>query len=67
MSLASGERVYRERLDSTYSASPVASDGQIYLAGEEGVVTVIQAGPEFEVLGRSDMGDPCMATPAISQ
>jgi outer membrane protein assembly factor BamB len=67
LALATGERVYRERLDSTYSASAVASDGKIYLTGEEGVVTVIKAGPEFEILGRSDMGEPCMATPAISQ
>ncbi len=67
LSLATGELVYRERLESSYSASPVASDGKIYLTGEQGVVTVIKAGPEFEVLGRSDMGEPCMATPAISQ
>lgn len=67
LSLATGELVYRERLKSTFSASPVASDGKIYLAGEQGVVTVIKAGPEFEVLGSSDMGEPCMATPAISQ
>ena len=67
LSLASGEQLYRERLGSTFSASPVASDGKIYLAGEDGVVTVIKAGPDFEVLGRSDMGEPCLATPAISQ
>ena len=51
---------------STYSASPVASDGRIYLTGEEGVITVVTAEAEPRILARNDMGEPCLATPAIS-
>jgi outer membrane protein assembly factor BamB len=66
--LASGERLYRTRLEvgAGFSASPVASGGRIYLASEEGVVFVVRPGREFQLLGRNDMGEPVLATPAIS-
>jgi outer membrane protein assembly factor BamB len=64
-----GEKAYEERLgaEATCSASLVAADGKIYCPVEEGVVYVIKAGPKFEVLAKNEMGEPCLATPAISQ
>jgi len=61
--------VYEERLgkDAACSASLVAADGKIYCPTEEGTVHVIKAGPTFEVLARNELGEPCLATPAISQ
>ncbi len=66
---ATGEEAYAERLDSGASiiASLVAADGKIYCASEEGAVYVLAAGPDFNVLARNPMGEPCFATPAISQ
>jgi len=67
--LATGEEVYRQRLPVVgggYSASPIAADGKIYLSGEDGDILVIAAGPEFTHLGTYAMGDPVMATPALS-
>ncbi len=63
-----GERIYRERLknSSGYTASPVAADGKLYFIGEVGDVSIVRAGPEFELLNRIEMGETCMATPAIS-
>ncbi|HVG30606.1 MAG TPA: PQQ-binding-like beta-propeller repeat protein [Pyrinomonadaceae bacterium] len=61
-----GERVYQERLPSTFSASPVAADGKIYLASEDGDVYVVRAGAKFELLATNPAGEPLMATPAIS-
>ena len=66
LDLETGAEIFRDRVDSTYSASPVASDGKIYLPGEDGVMTVIGAGRALEVLARNDMGEPLMASPAIS-
>jgi len=63
--LATGRRLYEARTSTTHSASPVASDGRIYLAAEGGEVLVLKAGRTFEVLARNDMGEPCMATPAV--
>jgi outer membrane protein assembly factor BamB len=61
---------YRQRLGgggSGFSASAVATDGKLYLTSEEGEVHVVAAGPEFERLAVNDMGETCMATPAISE
>ena len=64
-----GKRLYEERLgpDSSCSASLVAADGKIYCATEQGLVHTIKAGPTFERLARNDLGEPCLATPAISR
>lgn len=64
--LKTGALLYRERTSATHSASPVASDGRVYLAAEGGEVIVLKAGRTFELLARNDMGEPLMATPAIS-
>jgi outer membrane protein assembly factor BamB len=67
--LADGREVYRQRIPdagSGFSASPVASDGKIYLSGEDGEILVVKAGPKFEILARNDMAEPVMGTPAIS-
>jgi outer membrane protein assembly factor BamB len=62
-----GNEVYRERLGGTsYTASPVAADGRIYFASEQGEVRVLKAGPEFELLAVNPLGEVCMAAPAIS-
>ena len=50
-----------------YYASPVAADGKIYLASEEGKMTVLRAGGEWEVLSVNDLGEEVHATPALSQ
>ena len=64
---ATGKEVYRERLGGTsYTASPVAADGRLYFTAEQGDVRVVKAGPKFELLAVNEMGELCMATPAIS-
>ena len=50
-----------------FSASPVAADGKIYLAGEAGQVFVVEAGDAFKLLAVNDMGEALMATPALSR
>jgi hypothetical protein len=64
-----GERLYQERIGGkggSYSASPVAADGKIYLSSEDGEVFVVKAGPKYELLSTNPMGEVLMATPAIS-
>jgi outer membrane protein assembly factor BamB len=64
-----GKEVYRQRIPhqgSGFSASPVASDGRIYLPSEDGDIFVVKAGAQFELLAKNEMGDPLMATPAIA-
>ena len=57
----------RERLKAgTYSASPVLADGRIYVTNEDGVTTVMPAGPKFEVLAENNLDDYTLSTIAIS-
>jgi outer membrane protein assembly factor BamB len=49
-----------------YSASPVAADGKVYLTSDEGKITVLKAGGQWELLGVNDLGEEIRATPALS-
>ena len=49
-----------------YYASPVAGDGKIYVVGENGFVMVLSQGPTLNVLAKNDMGESCIASPAIA-
>ncbi|HKY29071.1 MAG TPA: PQQ-binding-like beta-propeller repeat protein [Pyrinomonadaceae bacterium] len=62
-----GERIYQQRLPSSFSASPVAADGRLYLSSEDGDVFVVKAGRQYELISKNTIGQPLMATPAISQ
>jgi outer membrane protein assembly factor BamB len=54
--LKTGATLYRQRTNATHSASPIASDGRVYLAAEGGEVIVLRAGRAYEVAARIDMG-----------
>jgi outer membrane protein assembly factor BamB len=67
--ISDGARVYQQRVSKdagSFSASPIAAAGRLYLAGEDGKIFVIRAGRSFELLSVNDMGEVCMATPAPS-
>ena len=49
-----------------YFASPVAGDGKIFAVSEEGKMTVLKAGAQWEVLAVNELGEEVYATPAIS-
>jgi outer membrane protein assembly factor BamB len=65
---ANGRVLKQLRLPSNenYYASPVAGDGKIYIAGEPGVVTVIDGGSAKSPLSSHDFGERTMATPVIA-
>ena len=63
-----GEQVYgRQRVrPATYSGSPVLADGKIYITDEDGVTSVVQAGPKFALLAENDLGEYTLSSPAVS-
>lgn len=67
LNAVTGECIYQERLGAggPYYASPVAADGKIFTASRRGDVTVFRAGDRFSVLGRNQLGERIMATPAL--
>ena len=56
-----------QRLQSgTYSSSPVLADHKLYVVNEEGLTTVLKAGPRFEKLAENNLDDLCLSSPALS-
>lgn len=56
-----------ERLDAPgdYYSSAVAADGRVYIASQQGIVTVLAAGDALTVLARNRLGEQIFATPAL--
>jgi hypothetical protein len=46
-------------------ASPVASDGNIYIVDEKGTVFVLRDGPGFRLIHEFPLNDNCLTAPAI--
>ena len=61
-----GATIYQQRLPTSFSASPVAADGRLYLSSEDGDVFVVKTGRQYELLSRNTMAQPLMATPALT-
>jgi outer membrane protein assembly factor BamB len=69
LELKTGKTVYGpQRLrPGTYSGSPILADGKIYVTNEDGMTSVFQAGPKFELLAENDFADYTLSTPAVSE
>src|SRR6266850_1466730 len=69
LDLKTGREIYgRKRLaPGTYSGSPVLADGKIYVTNEDGLTSVVSAGPTFQVLNENDFDDYTLSSPAISE
>lgn len=50
-----------------FTCSPWANKGKLFCLSEDGDTFVIQAGPEFKVLGCNKLQEMCMATPAAAR
>ena len=63
-----GELVYSGRLGAPgfYYSSPVAADNKIYIASEEGVVVVLDAGEQLKILATNKLDGAILATPALA-
>lgn len=63
-----GRKLYEQRLGvgGSFTSSPIAADGKIYVSNEEGQTFVIKAGPQFELLATNELGEILLSTPAIS-
>ncbi len=62
---ATGKVYWREKLGK-HHASPVLIEGLVYFINDDGQVNVIQPRPEFKRVARFEMGEPCYASPAVS-
>ena len=65
---SSGDVVWGpERVESSsYSASPVVAGGKLYVTNEAGLTTVIEAGPEFEVVATPNVDEYTLSSLAVA-
>ena len=63
---ANGQRVWQERVDGVFSASPVGGGGHVYFVSEDGNTVVLKGGRAPQVVARNDVGERMLASPAIS-
>lgn len=63
-----GTRAYQQRVGEggSFTAAPIAAAGRIYIANEDGDVYALKAGAQYELLGKSSLGEKVLATPALS-
>jgi outer membrane protein assembly factor BamB len=67
-----GKQIYgRQRISSasstssSFTTSPWAYNGKVFVLSEDGDTYVIQAGPEFKVVGTNSLSEMPLATPAV--
>jgi outer membrane protein assembly factor BamB len=63
-----GEVLWKHRLSRHHNrASLIAGDGKVYVASSTGVVSVVAAAPEFELLAENELGEELSnASPAVA-
>ena len=65
-----GNEIYpRQRITaeaSGFTSSPWAYNGKIFALSEDGDTFVMQAGPDFKVLGKNSLEEMTLATPAVA-
>lgn len=64
----SGNRLYQQRIEGgvSFTASPIAAAGKLYIPSEDGELFIVKAGPKYELMARNPIGEPILATPAMS-
>jgi outer membrane protein assembly factor BamB len=50
-----------------FTASPWAYNGKVFVLSEDGDTFVIQAGPEFKLVGKNSLNEMALATPAVAR
>ena len=68
LDLQTGKTVYGpERLAvGTYSSSPLLADGKLYITNEDALTSVVQSGPEFELLAENSLEGFTVASPVAA-
>jgi outer membrane protein assembly factor BamB len=60
-----GKLIYQERINDSFSASPIVAGDLLYFPAESGTTYVVRAGDALDVVSRNDLGAPILASPAV--
>lgn len=67
---ATGREIYKARVGGgghTFSASPVVAGNRVLLVSEDGVTFVLDPGDAYKEVGRNDLGEMALASPAVTR
>ena len=65
VSLDDGKLLWQKRVGGNFFASPICIAGRLFCPDRDGNVMVLAAKDSFQSLGRTALGQPTMATPAV--
>jgi len=61
-----GDTLWTHYFMDQFYASPVVAEEKVYLLDRSGVMHIVKAGPQFEIIAESPLGEPADCTPAFS-
>lgn len=61
-----GKKMFEADVGDYFNASPSLVGNKLYLLSEEGVMYIIEAGPEYEVIKKCELGEKCYASPSFT-
>ncbi len=67
LDVRSGNELGKRRIGGKFSASPLLIGDFIYLCSHEGVVTIVRANTDMEVVATNEMEEQLMASPAVDR
>lgn len=62
-----GEMLWEHEVDNTIYASPLLTEGKVYLVDKQGITHIFKAGKEFVSLGTPALGEKVVCTPAFTE
>ena len=65
MNIADGNMVWEHDLVANFQASATLVGDKLYVLSYKGVMHILHAGADFKELGRNELGEKCLATPAF--
>jgi hypothetical protein len=64
--IATGELVWQDKLPGKFYGSPICAAGRIYVVSREGTMFCYAAAEKFQLLGKTNLGEPSFATPVFA-
>lgn len=61
-----GSRIWQERIGGNYSGSPVIAGQRLYCIDDDGLVVVLAASEQFQLVGKNPLGEASRSTPAVA-
>ena len=62
----SGEELWKDRIEGTFTSSPITANGMIYFCNEEGDCYVVKAAEKFELVSKNHLAEGMRASPSAA-